>query len=104
MGSSIQFRIDSIENSEISAFVEACAKRGVELKWFGDDEPKAYTSRYDSWLYIEEMPVLHNTLIILQNTLDMRVPLTFDADDCDVIADIIADELRVASYRLTAVE
>ena len=97
VGSSIQFRIECIKKLGIPAFVEACAKRGVELKWFGDDEPKAFTSRYDSWLYIEEMPVLHNTLRILQNTLDMRVPLTFDADDCDVIADIIADELRIAS-------
>jgi dTDP-4-amino-4,6-dideoxygalactose transaminase len=97
VGSSIQFRVESIEKSGIPAFVQACAKRGVELKWFGDDEPKAFTSRYDSWLYIEEMPILDNTLKILQNTLDMRVPLTFNTDDCDVIADIIANELQTTS-------
>lgn len=97
VGSSIQFRVESTEKSRIPAFVQACAKRGVELKWFGDDEPKAFTSRYDSWLYIEEMPILHNTLKILQSTLDMRVPLTFNTDDCDIIADIIADELQATN-------
>ena len=69
------------------------AKRGVELKWFGDDEPKAFTSRYDSWRYIDDIPVLPTTLRVLEKTLDMRVPLTFSVDDCDVIAAIIEDEM-----------
>jgi 4-aminobutyrate aminotransferase-like enzyme len=30
---------------------------------------------------------------VLANTLDMRIPLTFDEDDCTIIADIIEDEL-----------
>ena len=71
----------------------ACAARGVELKWFGDDEPKAFTSRYDSWKYIEDLPHLPGTLKVLEKTLDMRVPLTFTVEDCDLIADIIEDEV-----------
>ena len=67
--------------------------RGVELKWFGDAEPKAFTSRYDSWKYIDDLPVLPNTLRVLDTTLDMRVPLTFDRADCDLISRIIADEM-----------
>ncbi len=93
VGSSIQFRVDSIARENIPAFITACNARGVELKWFGEDEPKAYTSRYDSWRYIDDIPVLPMTLKILEKTLDMRVPLTFTAEDCDVIADIIEDEL-----------
>ena len=73
----------------------ACAARGVELKWFGDDEPKAFTSRYDSWKYIDDLPHLPGTLEVLEKTLDMRVPLTFDVDDCDLIADIIEDEVAI---------
>ena len=49
-----------------------CAARGVELKWFGDDEPKAFTSRYDSWKYIDDLPHLPGTLAVLEKTLDMR--------------------------------
>ena len=78
----------------IPEFVAACAKRGVELKWFGDDEPKAFTSRYDSWRYIDDIPVLPTTLRVLEKTLDMRVPLTFTIDDCDMIASIIEDEIQ----------
>ena len=70
----------------------ACAARGVELKWFGDNEPKAFTSRYDSWKYIDHIPHLPGTLSVLEKTLDMRVPLTFDVDDCDMIASIIGEE------------
>ena len=94
VGSSIQFRADAVAASAVPDFVAACAKRGVELKWFGDIEPKAFTSRYDSWRYIDDIPVLPTTLRVLEKTLDMRVPLTFTIDDCDVIAEIIAEEIR----------
>ena len=96
VGSSIQFRVNGIEDTNIPDLVAACARRGVELKWFGDDEPKAFTSRYDSWRYIDDLPILPNTLKVLANTLDMRIPLTFDTEDCGIIADIIADELLSA--------
>lgn len=93
VGSSIQFRADKLDKSAIPAFMKACAARGVELKWFGEDEPKAFTSRYDSWAYIKDIPHLPVTLNVLEKTMDMRVPLTFDVSDCAVIADIIEDEL-----------
>ena len=94
VGSSIQFRAEGVATKAIPKFVAACAKRGVELKWFGDDEPKAFTSRYDSWRYIDDIPVLPTTLRVLEKTLDMRVPLTFTIDDCDMIASIIEDEIQ----------
>ena len=93
VGSSIQFRAEGLEQEQIPDFVAACGARGAELKWFGDDEPKAFTSRYDSWKYIDDIPELPTTLKVLSTTLDMRVPLTFDLADCDIIADIIEDEL-----------
>jgi len=93
VGSSIQFRAEGLTREQIPDLMTACAARGVELKWFGDDEPKAFTSRYDSWKYIDDIPHLPGTLSVLEKTLDMRVPLTFDLEDCDLIADIIADEV-----------
>ena len=95
VGSSIQFRADALSKDQIPAFVNGCAKRGVELKWFGDDQPKAFTSRYDSWHYIDDLPVLPTTLQVLEKTVDMRVPLTFTLMDCDLIADIIEEEMAV---------
>ena len=94
VGSSIQFRLKDFADKKIQYFIKNCKKRGVDLKWFGDKNPIAYTSRYDSWEYLENIPVLKNTLEILKTTLDMRIPLTFDNNDCRVIAEIIIEEFR----------
>ena len=61
VGSSIQFRAEGLDRSQIPALMASCAARGVELKWFGDDTPKAFTSRYDSWKYIDDIPHLLGT-------------------------------------------
>ena len=94
VGSSIQFRTTGLSKAEIPAFITRCAKRGVELKWFGADAPAAFTSRYDSWAFLGDIPHLPATLASLDKTIDMRIPLTFDADDCDIIASIITDEVN----------
>ncbi len=93
VGSSIQFRAETVSKDALPDFIRRCAERGVELKWFGEDQPRAFTSRYDSWRYLDDLPVLPNTLDALAKTLDMRVPLTFTEDDCREIVDIIADEI-----------
>ncbi|HCH24398.1 MAG TPA: aminotransferase [Oceanospirillaceae bacterium] len=90
VGSSIQFMAQGIATAKIPDFVAACGQRGVELKWFGEAEPKAFTSRYDSWRYLAPQH-LPNTLKVLEKTLDMRVPLTFDVEDCQLLAQIIAE-------------
>jgi len=92
VGSSIQFRLKGFTDKKIQDFIKNCKKRGVDLKWFGDKDPIAYTSRYDSWKYIENIPVLKNTLEILKTTVDMRIPLTFDNNDCKIISEIIIEE------------
>lgn len=95
VGSSFQFHALGV--ADIPAFVARLAKRGVELKWFGADEPVAFTSRYDSWQYFDDLPDLVQTKQALATTLDMRVPLTFSVEDCSLIASIIADELGQVS-------
>ena len=94
VGSSIQFRTTGLSKAEIPAFITRCAKRGVELKWFGADAPAAFTSRYDSWAYLGDIPHLPATHAALDKTIDMRIPLTFDGDDCDIISSIITDEVN----------
>ena len=92
VGSSIQFQADGIAADHVPSFVEALAKRGVELKWFGAEEPHGFTSRYDSWRYLGEAQPLPRTLDALARLLDMRIPLTFTEDDCRLIGEIIAEE------------
>ena len=93
VGSSIQFRVETLDTGDIPAFVAKCGSHGVELKWFGAAEPKGFTSRYDSWRYFCELPDLPATLDALAKTLDMRVPLTFSEDDCRLIAEIVGEVL-----------
>ena len=94
VGSSIQFQVPGLDETGIRALVEACLARGVELKWFGDAEPVAFTSRYDSWRYLERQS-LPETDRILASLLDMRIPLTFSVEDCRQIGRIIDDCLEM---------
>lgn len=89
VGSSIQFSLPGFSTGQLRQVVSVCGERGVVLKWFGDEEPRDYTSRYDSWHYLEDMPRLSRTEKILQGMLDMRIPLTFTEADCNLVADII---------------
>ena len=99
VGSSIQFLLTDWPAVDVRDVLRRCAGRGVELKWFGDDEPRGFTSRYDSWRYAtaEPMPA---TDCVLAGLLDMRVPLTFSLDDCALIARIIRAEVGAVFQKL----
>ncbi|UWP91126.1 aminotransferase class I/II-fold pyridoxal phosphate-dependent enzyme [Aliiroseovarius crassostreae] len=94
--SSFQFLLLDWAAEKVEGVVMRCAARGVELKWFGGEEPTGFTSRYDSWRYADP-PRLPRTDRILKAVLDLRLPLTFSLDDCAQIARIIRDEVAAAS-------
>ncbi len=89
VGSSFQFRVEELDGDQIEGFIHCCADRGVELKWFGGKEPHGFTSRYDSWRYLDNKQYLPNTLNILSTTFDLRIPLTFEIEDMLVIGEVI---------------
>jgi dTDP-4-amino-4,6-dideoxygalactose transaminase len=92
VGSSFQFGLPGWPEAAIRDLLAACAERGVELKWFGADRPVAFTSRYDHWRYADP-PRLPRTDRVLAGLIDMRLPLTFSADDCALIARILREEV-----------
>ena len=92
VGSSFQFLLLDWAGDRVAEVVRRCAGRGVELKWFGAAEPVAFTSRYDSWRYVDAPPMPASDRV-LAGILDMRVPLTFTLDDCALIARIIRAEV-----------
>ena len=92
VGSSIQFLLLDWSADSIAEVISRCARRGVELKWFGGAEPAGFTSRYDSWRYAAAQS-LPKSDRILAAILDMRVPLTFSLEDCAQIARIIRSEV-----------
>ena len=91
VGSSIQFSLDGQDEATIRKFLATCLERGVELKWFGDAEPVGFTSAYSSWQYFGDLPELKATNRILAVMCDMRIPLTFDLEDCKLIAEILRE-------------
>ena len=97
VGSSLQFRLPNWPARAVHDLVGACLERGVELKWFGADKPAGYTSRYDHWRYFSQGisdAALKRSDEILAVLLDMRIPLTFTLDDCQLVAEIIVEEVK----------
>jgi hypothetical protein len=92
VGSSIQVLLLDWSPQAVCDVMARCAERGVELKWFGSEEPVGFTSRYDSWTYATSS-VMPKSDRILAGLLDMRIPLTFSIEDCALIARIIREEV-----------
>lgn len=92
VGSSIQFLLLDWSEAAIGEALRRCAARGVELKWFGGAEPTAFTSRYDSWRYAPSKPMPSSDRV-LKGIVDMRIPLSFSVEDCQLIARIIRAEV-----------
>jgi dTDP-4-amino-4,6-dideoxygalactose transaminase len=96
VGSSIQFTLNGISRHQVEAFIAECGQRGVEIKWFGWDDPNGFTSSFEHWEYIQDIPELPVTRRVLDFMCDFRIPLTFSIKDCRTIAAVIrqvAEEL-----------
>lgn len=92
VGSSIQMLLLDWSADKVDEVIARCATRGVELKWFGREEPVGFTSTYRSWRYVDA-PAMPDSDRVLAGIVDMRVPLTFTLDDCALIARIIRAEV-----------
>lgn len=92
VGSSIQFLLPEFNSQKMGSLLANCSARGVELKWFGADQPSGFTSRHDSWRYApaQSMPQSDR---VLAGLIDLRLPLTFSLDECDDLAEILREEI-----------
>jgi len=89
IGSSLQFRAPWLDAKGCEKFMQDCLKLGVELKWFGNPVPVAFTSQHGSWEYVDKHE-LPNTDRVLATLFDVRIPLTFSIADCQHVGEIIA--------------
>jgi dTDP-4-amino-4,6-dideoxygalactose transaminase len=99
VGSSIQLLLQGWAPDKVRDVLDRCSARGVELKWFGAEEPLGFTSRYDSWRYAASAP-LPKSDAVLAGLIDMRVPLTFSIEDCTLIARIIREEVSAVFQQM----
>lgn len=98
VGSSIQFRLPDFDRSQIIDYIDINAQDGVSIKWFGNDIPQGYTSRYDSWRYLADKTLLPHTDSILASACDIRIPLSFNSEDCRTIGAILAENYLSVAY------
>jgi dTDP-4-amino-4,6-dideoxygalactose transaminase len=88
--SSIQFSVKGLSVDEMERFLNACASRGVFLKWFGRNEPQGFTSAYPHWQYVKDRQVLTQSERVLREICDMRIPLVLPLESCETIVAVIA--------------
>jgi dTDP-4-amino-4,6-dideoxygalactose transaminase len=98
VGSSIQFCLPNISQADAQDFVARLAKVGVEVKWFGAPQPIGFTSAHHSWRYVAAQD-LPQTDRILAGLFDMRLPLTFDLEDCALLANHILDAVATLATK-----
>jgi sulfopropanediol 3-dehydrogenase len=89
IGSSIQFSLEGASTSHVTKFLEACERRGVFLKWFGNQVARGFTSTHKHWGYLTGPSDVPRTDVVLENLMDMRIPLAASTSDMAVIADVI---------------
>ncbi len=87
--SSIQFSVKGLNAVEMDQFLNACASRGVFVKWFGRNEPVGFTSVHEHWEYVEERQVLPQSARVLSEVCDMRIPLALPLESCETIVAVI---------------
>ncbi|MEM7721360.1 MAG: DegT/DnrJ/EryC1/StrS aminotransferase family protein [Pseudomonadota bacterium] len=90
IGSSIQWRMPALDAAGCRRFVAACADCGLDIKWFGDADPKGFTSTHASWRYVPRQ-MLPRTDDVLATLFDMRLPLTFTEGDCALIGRVLTE-------------
>ncbi|PIC63974.1 aminotransferase [Sporosarcina sp. P13] len=98
VASSFQFTLRGATTNQMEKFIETCAERGVEIKWFGNFEPKGFTSRHESWQYLSMAGDLPKTANVLDFLCDFRLPLTFTVEDCRLIAKIICQVCNESKF------
>ncbi len=89
VGSSLQFTLTDVDHAAVEVFLKTCARRGVEIKWFGANEPVGFTSSWESWQYVKDCQSLPRTRKTLDFLCDFRIPLTFSMEDCQTVAAVI---------------
>jgi dTDP-4-amino-4,6-dideoxygalactose transaminase len=97
VGSSIQFSVVDLPLHGTRAFVEGCADRGVNVKWYGRGEPLGFTSRLDHWRFVRPAQDLPRTRELLDGLCDLRIPLALTVEDCATIGAVLASSMDEAS-------
>lgn len=97
---SIQFNLVDMDTTEIQAFAEATAARGVKVQIFGQSNDNARA--FWNWQFLQDLPELPQTRAMLMKACDVRLPVRLNRDELDVIADILLAAAAEVKGRVAA--
>jgi len=97
---SIQFNLVDMDTTEIQAFAEATAARGVKVQIFGQSSDNARA--FWNWQFLQDLPELPQTRAMLMKACDVRLPVRLNRDELDVIADILLAAAAEVKGRVAA--
>ncbi|MEM7319420.1 MAG: aminotransferase class I/II-fold pyridoxal phosphate-dependent enzyme [Pseudomonadota bacterium] len=97
---SIQFNLVGLKDTEVLAFVQAAADRGVDVQVFGLSQDNARA--YWNWKFISDLPELPQTRAMLMRACDVRLPVRLRRDELDLIADTLLSAADKAVGTLAA--
>ncbi len=87
VGDSLQFNLQGLSEAQVVDFLSRAAEDGVKIQVFGSAEN---ARDFRNWQYsFEEMPAMNNTAEIIDFACDLRLPMNFDMQDIELIAEII---------------
>jgi dTDP-4-amino-4,6-dideoxygalactose transaminase len=89
VASSLQFSLLGLSKAQIATFIQACADKGLHIKWFGADEPVGFTSVWSHWRYFGQPQSLPQAERVLGGLCDLRLPLTLSQAQCQDIGDTV---------------
>lgn len=91
---SVQFSALGLDEADMEAFLAGARRRGVPIKWFGAPRQSGFTSAPRHWHYAGPQGELAATHRVLAGLCDIRTPVTLTDAECDLIAQIVRDEIE----------
>lgn len=89
VGDSIQFNLIGMSGEQVEQFLAEVKRRGVGLQIFGRLDNSRY---YKNWKFsFETEPELKQTDDIISLACDLRISLTFDKSDIDLLGQVVTD-------------
>ena len=89
VGDSIQFNLIGLANEQVDQFLSEVKRRGVGLQIFGRQDNSRY---FKNWKFsFDTEPTLKQTDAIISLACDLRISLSFDSSDIELLGVIVTN-------------
>ena len=89
VGDSIQFNLVGLSSDQVDQFLSEVKRRGVGIQIFGRQDNSRY---YKNWKFsFDAEPSLKQTDDVIRLACDLRISLTFDESDINVLGTIVTE-------------